>query len=122
MPIAMMRLRGIRARWRVVAAVAASAMLAACNTSPSKEAQEAARNTFVCELAGERLVIRFDAGEARLLMPGGDRVTLYQIAAASGVRFTNGLMELRGKGMELQLVRDGTAATLEGCQPYVVPQ
>jgi len=122
MPIAMMRLRGIRARWRVVAVVAASAMLAACNTSPSKEAQEAARNTFACQLAGERLVIRFDSGEARLLMPGGDRVTLYQIAAASGVRYTNGLMELRGKGMELQLVRDGTALTLEGCQPYVVPQ
>ncbi len=62
------------------------------------------------------------SGEARLLLPGGDRVTLYQIAAASGVRYTNGLLELRGKGMELQLVRDGTAATLEGCQPYVVPQ
>ena len=122
MPIETMNMRGIRARWPLVAAVAVGATLAACNTSPDKEAQEAARNTFACQLAGERLVIRFDAGEARLLMPGGDRVTLYQIAAASGVRFTNGLMELRGKGMELQLVRDGNSATLEGCQPYVVPQ
>ena len=66
--------------------------------------------------------VRSFTREARLLLPGGDRVTLYQIAAASGVRYTNGLLELRGKGMELQLVRDGTAATLEGCQPYVVPQ
>jgi len=122
MPIETMNMRGIRARWPLVAAVAVGATLAACNTSPDKEAQEAARNTFACQLAGERLVIRFDAGEARLLMPGGDRVTLYQIAAASGVRYTNGLIELRGKGMELQLVRDGNSATLEGCQPYVVPQ
>ena len=122
MPIDLMQVPARRAPWRRAAAVAALATLAACNSTPSKEAQEAARNTFACQLAGERLVIRFDSGEARLLMPGGDRVTLYQIAAASGVRYTNGLMELRGKGMELQLVRDGTALTLEGCQPYVVPQ
>jgi len=125
MPIDVMQRQGTAAPWRLlaaVAAVAAVAALAACKSSPSKEEQEAARNTFACQLGGERLVIRFDAGEARLLMPGGDRVTLYQIAAASGVRYTNGLMELRGKGVELQLVRDGTAATLEGCQPYVVPQ
>jgi membrane-bound inhibitor of C-type lysozyme len=106
--------------WRVVAALAVAA-LAACSSSPTKEELEAARNTFACQLGGERLVIRFDSGEARLLMPGGDRVTLYQIAAASGVRFTNGLMELRGKGMELQLVRDGTATILEGCQPHAPP-
>ena len=98
--------------WRVAAA---------CNAAPSKEAEEAAKNTFACQLAGERIVIRFDTGEARMLMPGGDRVTLYQISAASGVRFTNGMMELRGKGMELQLVRDGTAATLEGCAPFAPP-
>jgi len=122
MPIDPLHLPRRRTPWRLAAVVAALAALAACNTAPSKEAQEAARNTFACQLAGERLVIRFDSGEARLLMPGGDRVTLYQIAAASGVRYTNGLMELRGKGMELQLVRDGTALTLEGCQPYVVPQ
>jgi len=125
MPIDPMHLPRRRTPWHraaAVAALAALAALAACNTAPNKEAQEAARNTFACQLAGERLVIRFDSGEARLLMPGGDRVTLYQIAAASGVRYTNGLMELRGKGMELQLVRDGTALTLEGCQPYVVPQ
>ena len=86
---------------------------------PSKEEQEAAKNTFACLLAGERLVIRFDAGEARLLMPDGDRVALYQIPAASGVRFTNGNMELRGKGMDLQLVHNGVATPLNDCQPFV---
>ena len=109
------------ALWRLVATLAA-ATLAACNTSPSKEAQEAAKNTFACQLAGERVVIRFESGEARMLMPSGDRVTLYQISAASGVRFTNGMIELRGKGMELQLIRDGTLRPLDDCQPYAPPQ
>ena len=73
------------------------------------------------QLGGERIVIRFDAGEARLLMPDGNRVSLYQIPAASGVRFSNGIMELRGKGMDLQLVRHGVATPLKDCQPFVVP-
>ncbi len=107
--------------WRLAAA-AGIAVLTACNTAPGKDEVEAAKNTVACQLAGERIVIRFDTGEARLLMPGGDRVTLYQISAASGVRYTNGLMELRGKGMELQLVRDGSAATLEGCAQYAPPK
>ena len=109
------------APWRLVAALGVVA-LAACNASPGKEAEEAAKSTIACQLAGERVVIRFDAGEARMLMPGGDRVTLYQIAVASGIRYTNGMMELRGKGVELQLIRDGNLATLEGCEPYVPPK
>jgi hypothetical protein len=121
MPTDLMPPHGTPAFRRLVAAVAA-ATLVACNTSPSKEEQEAAKNTFACQLGGERIVIRFESGEARMLMPGGDRVTLYQISAASGVRFTNGLMELRGKGMELELIRDGTLRTLEECQPYALPQ
>ena len=120
MPIDWMHPLRPRAPRRLVAALG-FATLAACNASPSKEAEEAAKNSFACQLAGERIVIRFDAGEARMLMPGGDRVTLYQIAAASGVRFTNGLMELRGKGVDLQLVRDGTLTPLEECQPYAPP-
>ena len=121
MPVDATNPHGTRKRWRFVAALCI-AVLAACNASPSKEAEEAAKNTFACQLAGERIVIRFDAGEARLLMPGGDRVTLYQITAASGVRFTNGLMELRGKGMDLQLIRDGNPASLDGCAPYAPPK
>jgi len=105
----------------LIAAVALAA-LTACSGQPSKEELEAAKNTFACQLAGERIVIRFDSGEARLLMPGGDRVTLYQIAAASGVRFTNGILELRGKGMELQLIRNGVVTMLDACQPYAPPK
>ena len=99
----------------LIAAVA----LAGCQDMKKKEAEEAARNTFACTLDGERLLVKFDAGEARLLLPGGERVILYQIAAASGVRFTNGFMELRGKGVDLQLIRDGVLAPLSGCVPYV---
>ena len=87
-----------------------------------KEEQEAAKNTFTCLSAGDRIVIRFDVGEARLLMPDGDRVSLYQIPAASGVRYANGDMELRGKGTELQLVRHGAAIPLSECQPYQAPK
>ena len=96
--------------------------LAACAAEPSKEELEAAKNTFACQLRGERLVIRLDLGEARLLMPDGARVVLHQIPTASGVRYSNGNFELRGKGMDLQYVRDGTVITLADCQPYVIPK
>jgi hypothetical protein len=100
----------------------AAALLAACGGPQSKDAEEAARNTYACLLNGERIVIRYDTGEARLLMPGGDRVTLYQIATTSGVRYTNGLLELRGKGMDLEFLRDGFAYNLDACAPYVPPK
>jgi membrane-bound inhibitor of C-type lysozyme len=96
--------------------------LAACGSSPSKEEIEAAKNSFTCQLAGERLVIKLDTGEARLLMPDGDRVSLYQIPAASGVRYSNGSMELRGKGTELQFIRDGAIVPLTECLPYAIPK
>jgi membrane-bound inhibitor of C-type lysozyme len=104
------------------AAVLVAAALCACAGPAEKEAAEAAKNTYACQLGGERIVIRYDAGEARLLMPGGDRVTLYQITSASGVRYTNGMMELRGKGLDLQLLRDGYPTPLEGCAPYAPPK
>jgi membrane-bound inhibitor of C-type lysozyme len=109
---------------RASAVLAALVALAAagCANTPSKEEQEAARNTFACQLRGERLVLRFDAGEARLLMPGGERVVLYQIPSASGVRFSNGAFELRGKGTDLQLVSNGIATELVDCQPYTLPK
>ena len=74
-----------------------------------KDDEEAAKNTIACKLEGERLLLRFDSGEVRLLLPSGDRVFLYQMPSASGVRYTNGSLELRGKGNDLQLARDGTA-------------
>ncbi len=101
-------------------AILALAVLAGCSNAPSKEEQEAAKNTFACETAGERIVIRFDRGEARLLMPGGERVTLYQVPSAAGVRFTNGTMDLLGKGTDLALGRDGNPPVpMQGCAPLL---
>ena len=96
--------------------------IAACTMPPSKEEAEAAKNTWACAAEGERIVIRFDMGEVRLLMPDGNRVSLYQIPAASGVRFSNGQIELRGKGMDLELVRMGAPIHLKDCQPFSVPK
>ena len=101
-----------------------AAALAACADKPGKEEQEAAKNTFVCLLDGERLVIRFDMGEARMLMPTGDRISLYQIPTPSGVRFSNGNLELRGKGTELTLIDNNTATQVQlaQCVPYTPPK
>jgi len=62
-------------------------------------------------------------GMARMLLPSGDRVDLYQIPGGSGVRFSNGNMELRGKGIELVLIDEaaGTQSVLTQCAPYSVP-
>jgi len=109
-------------RQRLCSVCMVAVALAACESTPNKQEEEAARNTFACQLAGERLVVRFEPGEARLLLPGGDRVALYQIPAASGVRFSNGTLELRGKGIELQLIRDGNLLPLADCQPYTAPK
>jgi hypothetical protein len=95
--------------------------LAACADSPSREAREAAKDMVACQLDGERLVMKFDMGEARLLMPDGDRVILYQIPMGSGIRYTNGNLDLRGKGTDLQLIRNGSATQLSDCKPYLPP-
>lgn len=107
---------------RTIAAAIAASLVAGCASGPSKEEIEAAKNTFACELSGERLVIRFDSGEARLLMPGGDRIVLYQVPVASGARFTNGTLDLRGKGSDLQLARNGAPQPLTNCVPYEIPK
>ena len=101
-------------------AVCIAVALTACADKPSKEEEEAAKNTFVCELQGERLVIRFDGSEARMLMPSGDRLVLYQVPSTSGVRFSNGSMELRGKGTDVTLIDQINAVqhNLTGCVPY----
>jgi membrane-bound inhibitor of C-type lysozyme len=106
----------------VTVAVAAALVLGGCeNPLKKKEEEEATKNTTACKLEGERLLLRFDSGEVRLLLPSGDRVFLYQIPAASGIRYTNGTLELRGKGNDLQLYRDGTSMALTECAPYVLP-
>jgi membrane-bound inhibitor of C-type lysozyme len=122
MGIASNRILPTRARMALVVAAVAAFAAQGCADKPSKEEQEAAKNTFACKLSGERVVIRFDAGEARLLMPAGERVVLYQIPTSSGVRFSNGAMELRGKGTDLQLIADGSIVPLVDCKPYELPK
>lgn len=109
---------------RFAPVLAVAVVLAGCINNPSKEEAEAAKNTFVCLLNGERLVIRFEMGEARMLMPSGDRITLFQISSASGVRYSDGNMELRGKGTELTLIDQATLTPTElsQCAPYTAPK
>jgi membrane-bound inhibitor of C-type lysozyme len=108
---------------RVLCVTASVALcIAACTMPPTKEEEDAAKNTWACAAAGERIVIRFDVGEARLLMPDGNRVALYQIPTTSGVRFSNGQVELRGKGMDLELLRLGAPTPLKDCQQFAVPK
>lgn len=106
---------------RVAIAVLLCTVLCACG-SQSKKEEEEAKDTYACLLNGERLVVRFEIGEARMLMPSGDRIILYQIPAGSGVRFSNGLLELRGKGTNLNLIENGASTPLEGCQPLIPPK
>jgi len=102
-------------------ALLAAVLLTACQQGPTKEELEAAKNTIDCERPGERVVIRFAEGEARLLMPDATRVILYQVPGGSGVRYINGLMELRGKGMDMELTREQTAFHFT-CKPYEIPK
>lgn len=96
------------------------AMLAACTPPPKEEVPSP--DTYECTMEGARWLVRFTDAEARLLAPDGARINLYQIPAASGVRFTNGMLELRGKGVELTLIDDGVARRLDGCKPVMVPK
>lgn len=100
--------------------VALVAMLAACQSGPSKDELDAAKKTIDCMRGEDRILIRFEDGEARLLMPDATRINLYQVQVASGLRYTNGLMDLRGKGFEFTLVTDGTSATMT-CKQYELP-
>jgi len=105
----------------LLASIFAVAVLAGCQSGPTKEELEAAKNTIDCERPGERIVIRFAEGEARLLMPDATRVVLYQVPGGSGFRYINGLMELRGKGMDVELTREQQAVHLT-CKPYEIPK
>ena len=102
--------------------LAAALALSACENPQKKKEEELAKNTFACQLNGERFVVRFAEGEARVLLPGLQRVTLYQIPSLGGgvVRYSNGNMELRGKGAELQFIADNTTTPLRDCEPYAV--
>ncbi len=107
------------AAFRTPLVLFAALALAACDTASKKE-EEIAKSTFACSYNGERYLVRFADGEARMLLPEMQRVVLYQLPTASGVRYSNGVMELRGKGSELQLIRDGVVTPLKDCEPYAV--
>jgi membrane-bound inhibitor of C-type lysozyme len=104
----------------VLLPLVAGLLLSACDPMQKKKEEELAKTTFACQLNGERFVVRFVEGEARVLMPGMQRVTLYQLPTASGVRYSNGTMELRGKGTELQFTTDNVTTPLRDCEPYAV--
>jgi len=80
-------------------------------------------DTYACKLSGERIVVRFTEQEARILMPPDNRlVTLYQLPTATGVRYSNGAMELRGAGTNLRLTREDSTVGLTDCEPLKVPK
>ena len=106
---------------RYAALAAVAALACACQSGPTKDEIDAAKKTIDCRRGDERIVIRFEEGEARLLMPDGTRVILYQIVVGTGLRYTNGLRDLRGSGLEFTLVREGVASTLT-CKPYEIPK
>ena len=104
-----------------LALLAGTTLVATCQSSgPTKEEIEVAKQTVDCDYGGERIVIRFTEGEARLLMPDGTRVILYQVAAATGLRYTNGILDLRGTGLDLQLQRERITIKMI-CKPYEIP-
>jgi len=105
--------------------VAVAALLTACeNPFQKKREEELAKTTFACQLNGQRFVVRFIDNEARVLLPGTTQaVTLYQIPSGSTgalVRYSNGSMELRGRGTELTFIADSQASPLRDCEPYAV--
>jgi membrane-bound inhibitor of C-type lysozyme len=106
--------------YRVGCALAALA-LCACQTGPTAQEIEEAKQTIDCQYGSERYVIRFDEGEARILMPDQSRVILYQVPAGSGFRYMNGSMEVRGKGLDVELLRSQSAMRLT-CKPYEIPK
>ena len=69
-------------------------------------------------------IAEVDTGEARILTATGEKITLYQIPALGGglVRYSNGSVELRGKGEELTLIEYGVASKRDDCKPYAAPK
>jgi membrane-bound inhibitor of C-type lysozyme len=102
-------------------AAALALIVTGCEHKPTKEEEEATKNTITCQLAGERLVIRFGSGEARMLTAASEKITLYQIPSGGGTRYSNGNVELQGKGMDWTLTELGASTTLESCKQYAAP-
>lgn len=95
--------------------------LAACQTGPTAKEIEEAKHTIDCKHGEEHYLIRFDEGEARIVMPDKSPVILYQVPSGSGFRYMNGSMELRGKGIEVELTRNQSPISLT-CKPFEIPK
>ena len=112
---------------RGAASAVAAALLAAACAAPEKGPDVPSQDTIACQLEGQRVGIRFLPDEVRVLTPEGERVNLQKVPAASGVRYTNGLLEIRGGGGSptmpegLLYIREGTAWRLQNCAPLMVP-
>ena len=102
--------------------VVVAAALAACAPTPEKPEMVPSPDTHECTLEGERWLVRFTDQEARLLTPQGERINLYQINTNTGVRYTNGLIELRGRGTDLTIIRNNFERAFVGCKPLMIPK
>ncbi|MDR1530368.1 MAG: MliC family protein [Burkholderiales bacterium] len=99
----------------------AAFLLTGCEsiTGDKKREQEMRKNTVDCLYGGERLLVRFDQDEVRILMPEGKRIYLYKMPSSRGVLYTNGDYELLGKGTDVTFGLAGEAKRLV-CKPYDV--
>ncbi|MCL2309876.1 MAG: MliC family protein [Proteobacteria bacterium] len=84
-----------------------------------REEENAIKNTVDCQYSGERLLVRFDRDEVRVLMPDSSRMYLYRMPSSRGVLYTNGEFELLGKGTDITFGPVGDTGKLE-CKPYSV--
>jgi hypothetical protein len=112
----------VRRLFLTTALCALFVVVAACENPQKKREEELARNTFACQFGNERFVVRFVEDEARILL-AGTRITLYRIPVGSTgalVRYSNGQMELHGRGTELTFILDNTPTLLQNCEPYAV--
>ncbi|MDR0250530.1 MAG: hypothetical protein LBI35_04355 [Burkholderiales bacterium] len=108
---------------RILSLLCATAMLVAlsgCDAlSKSRNEEQAIKNTVDCVYQDERLLVRFDRDEVRILMPDGERIYLYRMPSSRGVLYTNGNLELLGKGTDITFGPAGGVAKLV-CKPYEV--
>jgi hypothetical protein len=113
----------MRWRARAIAACAGAALVACQSQGPTKEEAQIASETIDCDHGGLRLLIRFTEGEARILMPDGNRVILYQVpvTTSAAVRYTNGLIELRGRGLDFDMQQDRQTVHMI-CKAYEIPK
>lgn len=111
---------------RVVLAMgpcALALLLPACGSIRNEAQEEALKNTVACEVPDGRIVVRFERGEVRVLLPSGERVNLYEVPSGAGARYTNGSIDMIGTRTNLQLVRQGgKPEPLQACAPFAPPE